>query len=242
MYLGLYGANPFSERNTVVRTFASALVVSLFLSGCAAHGQAARNRAERAQDHRELRQDSHERVDDWRDVAALETVLADFDRARAPVNASALATVDARLRHMLRAELAEGSGELARDRAEVRRDTREIRSDRREVRRDVADGRPGAYADDKHDLRDDRRDRRDDVRDANAEARSQAERLRIARELTTLEGRHGVTDLERKRVLIVELIQLARQEVRQDARETREDRRELREDRRETREDRRQGR
>lgn len=226
----------------MVRTFTSAFVVALLLSGCAAHGQAARNRAERTQDHRELRQDARERVDDWRDVAALETVLGDFDRARAPVNASALATVDARLRHLLRAELAEGSGELARDRAEVRQDNREARSDRREVRHDVAEGKPGAYADDKHDLRDDRRDRRDDVRDANAEARSQGERLRIARELAALEGRQSPADLNRKRVLIVDLIQLARQEVRQDARETSEDRRELREDRRETREDRRQGR
>lgn len=120
----------------MVRTFASALAASLFLAGCAAHAQPARNRAERAQDHRELRQDSHERVDDWRDVAALETVLADFDRARAPVNARALATIDARLRHLLRAELAEGSNELARDRAEVRRDNREIREDRRETRED----------------------------------------------------------------------------------------------------------
>jgi hypothetical protein len=224
----------------LVRTVASALFASLVLAGCAAHRQSARNRVERAQDHRELRQDSREHVDDWRDVAALETVLADFDRARAPVNASALATVDARLRHLLRAELAEGSNEQARDRAEVRRDNQEIRSDRREVRHEVADGRPGAYADDKHDLRDDRRDRRDDVWDANAEARSQSERLRIARELTALEGRLALADLERKRVLIVDLIQLARQEVRQDARETREDRRETREDRRETREDRRQ--
>jgi hypothetical protein len=226
----------------VFRTLISALVVSLFTVGCAAHGQAPRNHAERAQDRRELRQDSRERSDDWRDVASLEIVLADFDRARAPVNASALSAVDARLRHLLRAELAESSGEQARDRAEVRRDNQEVRSDRREVRRDVAAGRPGAYADDKHDLRDDRRDRRDDVRDANAESRSQADRLRIARELAAIEGRYAPAELERKRVLIVDLIQLARQEVRQNAHETREDRRELREDRRETREDRRQGR
>jgi len=225
----------------MLRTLSSALVVSLFTVGCAAHGQAPRNRVERAQDRRELRQDSRERADDWRDVASLETVLADFDRARAPVNASALAAVDVRLRHLLRAELAEGSGEQARDRAEVRRDTQEVRSDRREVGRDVAQGKPGAYADDKHDLRDDRRDRRDDVRDANAESRSQVDRLRIARALAALEGRSAPADLERKRGLIVELIQLARQEVRQDAHETREDRREIREDRRETREDRRQG-
>jgi hypothetical protein len=80
------------------------------------------------------------------------------------------------------------------------------------------------------------------VRDANAEARSQAERVRIARELAALDGRYAPVELQRKRVLIGELIQLARQEVRQDAREMHEDRRELREDRRETREDRRQGR
>jgi hypothetical protein len=224
----------------MLRTLTSALVVALFAVGCAAHAQAPRNQVERSQDRQELRQDSRERTDDWRDVASLETVLADFDRARSPVNTGALATVDARLRHLLRAELAEGSHELSKDRAEIRKDNQEVRSDRREVGRDVAQGRPGAYADDKHDLRDDRRDRRDDVRDANAEGRSQADRLRIARELAALEGRYALPELQRKRGLIVELIQLARQEVRQDGRETREDRREIREDRRETREDRRQ--
>jgi hypothetical protein len=49
--------------------------------------------------------------DPWRDVAALETGLADFDLARSPVNERALAAVDVRLRYMLRAELAEGSAE-----------------------------------------------------------------------------------------------------------------------------------
>lgn len=224
----------------MLRTLISALVVSLLAAGCAAHAQAPRNRVERAQDRQELRQDARERTDDWRDVASLETVLADFDRARSPVNASALHTVDARLRHLLRAELAEGSNELSKDRAEVRKDNQEVRSDHREVGKDVAQGRPGAYSDDKHDLRDDRRDRRDDVRDANAEARSQADRLRVARELAALEGRYAPAELNRKRSLIVELIQLARQEVRQDGSETREDRREIREDRHETREDRRQ--
>lgn len=224
------------------RTLASALVVSLFFLGCTAHSQTPRNRVERAQDHRALRQDARERTDDWRDVAAMEGVLAQFDQARSPVNAGALAAVDARLRHLLRAELAEGQTELARDRAEVRQDNREVRSDRREVRQDVAQGRPGALVDDRHDLRDDRRDRRDDRQDGRAEAHAQGDRLRIARELVSLEGRLALADLERKRVLIVDLLQLARQEVRQDVRETHEDRRELREDRRETREDRRQAR
>ncbi|MBN1209187.1 MAG: hypothetical protein JXB05_30295 [Myxococcaceae bacterium] len=224
----------------MARTLVPALLVSLLTAGSAAHGQAARNRAERAQDRRELRQDARESGDDWRDAAALEAVLAQFDQARSPVNASALAAVDARLRHLLRAELAEGQAELARDGAELRRDNRELRSDRRELREDRAEHRPGARADDRHDLRDDRRDRRDDRQDLRAEARSQEDRLRIARALVALEGRHALADLDRKRVLIVDLIQLARQEVRQDARETREDRRELREDRRETREDRRQ--
>lgn len=226
----------------MVRTLASALVVACFSAGCAAHGQVRRDQAEIAQDHREVRQDERNRAEDWHNVAAVEAVLADFDRARSAGNMNGLANVDARLRNLLRAELAEGNGKVARDRAEVRRDNGEARSDRREERRDVAEARPGASADDRRDLRDDRRDRRDDVRDAHAETRAQDERLRIAGGFSELDGRYAPADLDRKRALIVDLLQLSRREVRQDARETQEDRRELREDRREKREDLRQGR
>ncbi len=222
----------------MVRTLASALVIFCVAAGCAAHGQVRRDQAELAQDRHELRQDDRARADDWRNVALVEAVLADFDRARASGNANGLADVDARLRHLLRAELAEGSGKLARDRAEVRRDNSEIRSERREERRDVVEGRPVAYADDRRDLRDDQRDHRDDVRDARAENRSQDERLRIAGGFAALDGRYSPADLDRKRGLIVDLLQLSRHEVRRDAHETREDRRELREDRRELNEDR----
>jgi hypothetical protein len=220
---------------------ASACVAALLLLGSGAQAQLRRDRAERAQDRRELRQDTQERRDDHRDLQALEAVLARFDKARLQNDAAELAAVDSRLRELLHAELAESGGELARDRAEVRRDNREVRSDRREVRRDVAQGKPVAAADDRHDLRDDRRDRRDDRRDAHVEAATLTARQQIAHQLAALQGKTAPAELERKRVLIADLVQLARKEQVGNTRELREDRRELREDRRETREDRRQG-
>jgi hypothetical protein len=52
-------------------------------------------------------------------------------------------------------------------------------------------------------------------------------------------GSRRPADLQRMRMLIVELIRVAEQELQQGHQELREDRRETREDRRETREDRR---
>jgi hypothetical protein len=64
-----------------------------------------------------------------------------------------------------------------------------------------------------------------------------ARRRSIAQEYRGLMNRVDAPSLDRKRTLLVELIGIARAEVRQDKQETREDHKELREDRRETRED-----
>jgi hypothetical protein len=217
----------------------SALVVaSLFLAG-AAQAQDWRNRQERRQDRQEIRQDKREIRDDRRDLAELQTVLTRFDQAWAQRNEREMTSVENRLRELLHAELAESRAELQRDKAEVRRDNREVRGDRRELGRDELWGRPVAYADDRRDLRDDRRDRRDDVRDVRAEASSLRTRMAIARELFPLMGSRRVWELQRMRALIVELINVGQQEMRENHQELREDRGERREDRRETREDRR---
>jgi hypothetical protein len=223
---------------TLMNRLSSALFASLFLAG-AAHAQDWHNRQERAQDHRELRQDARATRDDRKDLADLQAVLNRFDNAWGQRNEREMAAVEGRLRELLREELAEGHAEMARDRAEVRQDNREVRGDRREVRRDEVWGRPVVTANDRRDMRDDRRDRRDDVRDARAEAASQRSRKVIAWELSPLMGSRRPADLQQERSLIVELIGLAQRELEQDHKEIREDRHELREDRHETREDRR---
>lgn len=195
----------------------SALFASLFIAG-AAHAQDWHNRQERAQDHKEMRQDVRAARDDRKDLEELQAVLNRFDAAWTQRNEREMAAVEVRLRELLREELAEGHAEMSRDRAEVRRD-------QHEVRRDEMWGKPVATADD-------RRDRRDDVRDARAEAASQRSRKVIAWELSPLLGSRRPADLQRVRSLIVELIGLAQRELQQDHKELREDQREMREDRR----------
>lgn len=161
---------------------------------------------EHARDRAELRQDRRELADDRRDAAWMEQLLARFDAARAGRARGALAAVENEALRTLDRERQEARAELARSHAEVRRDARD----------------PGA---DRRDLRDDRRDRRDDRRDL---ARVEA----IRSEFWSLRGRMDRRALDRKRSLLVEMVRLARAELREDHRELREDRREEREDRR----------
>lgn len=192
----------------------SALVAALLLAG-SAQAQSRYSPKERAQNRQEQRADRQEQRDDKRDLAALKAVLADFDRARAHKSDREMAAVEMRLKRLLSAELSEGRVELASDKAEARRSAKEVRH---------ADGRWESV--------DDRHDRRDDRRDVQAEAASQRARLRVARELDSLVGSRRASDLKRQRTLLVELINLGEQELRQNGQERREDRRERREDRR----------
>jgi hypothetical protein len=209
----------------------------LVLFGATALAQPVRNRNEKAQDRREVVQDKREMRDDQIDAMKLQAVTQRFERAVAARDMAALAQIDNEVRMLIAVEQREAAGELRRDNAEIRRDNREVRSDRREVAGDA----PGARkADDRRDLRDDRRDRRDDVRDRNVEAAGMQRRAGIANGWGALMGKQDPDSLAKKRAMLAELNQMARGELRQDAREVREDKRELREDRRETREDRRQ--
>lgn len=194
--------------------YSSALVAALLLAG-GAQAHDPRNQRERAQDRHEVRQDKRERRDDRRDVAALKEVLARFDAAWAGKREHEMMAVESRLRALVQAELAEGRVELAADKAEVRRSKHEAR-----------------HADGPHERRDDRNDLRDDRRDVRVEKASQRERVHVARQLSELVGSRRPADLKRQRALIVELIRLGEQELRQDGKELREDRREKREDRR----------
>lgn len=167
----------------------------------------AQSHMERAQDRHEVRRDSAQSADDRMDVAELERVLTRFDAARGRRNnAAEMAAVDNRLSELLRAELAEGRAEMAQARSETRQERGESRAENR-----------------------------DDVRDARVEAASLQARRTAARELNSLMGVRTQAQLNRKRELIVELVRLGKQEVRQDRQEQREDRKDVREDRRDAR-------
>ena len=220
------------------KAVAMALAVAGGLSGHAAFaGDVARDRMEKAQDRQEVRQDARQTVDDRLDVAKLEATLGELDRARATRRPAEVAAVDRRVMELMRAEAFESRMEMAQKANEVRKDNGEVRTDRREVRQDVAAGMPGKTVNDTRDMRDDRRDKRDDQRDLAKEQMQDARRRAITQEYRGLVNRVDQPSLDRKRALLVELIGLAKNEVRQDRQETREDHKELREDRRETRED-----
>ncbi|MBM7112728.1 hypothetical protein [Archangium primigenium] len=182
----------------------SLLVASLFFCAGAAQAQ---GRDNRGQKHQEAKQNKQELKDDRRDVRELREVLGQFDRAQARRDERAMREVEDRLRHLVRAELAEGSRELDKDRQEIRRD-----------------GRGGGW--------DDRKDRRDDVRDYQQERAMQSTRASVARELSGLVGQRGRRELDRTRTLIVQLIDMGQHEVQQTQQEIREDRRDDRRDHR----------
>lgn len=178
----------------------TALLAALLLSGSAyaQHRGHVPDRHEKRQDVREVR-------DDRRDLAELEDVLAQFDRARARRSEHQLAAVDSRLRALLREELHENRVELAKEKAEARRSERDVR-----------------HADNRWERRESVREAREDRRDVRVASQMLEQRQRIARELASLAGRMHPTELNRKRALIVELIDLARRELRESQKEVRE--------------------
>ena len=201
--------------------------------------QVAQDRREKAQDRRELGQDGRQIVDDARDIRRMQNLIGRFDRARAMGNGAELQAVDNEVRTVVAWELEEGRREQAQKNAEANRSVNEARGERREVVRDDRRGRPGEARRDRRDAKDDRRDARDDVRDAQKEAAQNQRRYQIAVELNGMAGRLDPGSLDRKRMLMVNLLREAGIEYRDDKKEAREDKKELREDRRETREDRR---
>lgn len=217
----------------------TSLFAVLTLSAVAS-AQPLRNRAEKARDRQDLRQDRRQTADDTMDAARAAQLLRDFDAAAAASDAPRLGAIDRQFNGYISSELRESRVESAQKNQEVREDNRELRGDRREVRRDVAQGKPLAAADDVHDTRRDQVNRADDVRDAANERLSRERLQAIQAQLATTAGRFDAGALAQRRQLYAELVGQARAEVAGDARETAEDHREQREDRRERREDRRQ--
>jgi hypothetical protein len=175
-----------------------------------AHAGDFRHPSEQARDRQELRQDVRESRDDHFDLRQVESLLARYDSARGRNSRHDLLRVEEELRGYVASELNETRRELAKDKQEARASAHEVRYD--------------GYR------RDDIRDHRDDVRDARQESRALQQTRGIAQQLNGLYGRMDSGSLARKRMLLADLVQMARTEQAQNRQEMREDWREARED------------
>ncbi len=184
--------------------------MALSLPALAHAGGPRGNHAEQVHDRQELRQDARETRDDHQDLRQVESLLARYDSARGRGARRDILQVEQELRGYVNAELNESHRELAQDKQEARSSAREVRHD--------------GYRSD------DRKDHRDDVRDVRQESRALQQTRSIAQELNGLYGRLDSGSITRKRMLIADLVQLARAETAQNRQEMREDRREARED------------
>lgn len=206
----------------------------------ASSAQPIRNRVERANDRKDLRQDRRQVADDARDLGAVSTFLAAYDLAVSKNDAVGIKAADAQFQGYLAREAVEANREVAQAQQEVREDRREVRSDRRELGQDLALGRrPGVVADDARDLARDKGNLADDKADAARERAARNRLFVIRTELAPLQGLVDPAATTKKRALYAEVVTLAQRDLQRTKVEQREDRRELREDRRETREDRR---
>ncbi|RKG98585.1 hypothetical protein [Corallococcus carmarthensis] len=175
-----------------------------------AGGPRGNNHGEQTRDRQELRQDARETRDDHHDLRQLESLLSRYDSARGRSARRDLLQVEDELRGYVASELSESRRELSQDKKEARTSAREVHHDGNRY--------------------DDRKDHRDDVRDARQESRALQQTRSISQELNGLYGRMDSGSLSRKRMLIADLVQLARAEQSQNRQETREDHREARED------------
>jgi hypothetical protein len=175
-----------------------------------AHAGDFRHPGEQARDRKELRQNARESRDDHFDLRQVESLLSRYDSARGRSARRDLLRVEEELRGYVASELNETHRELSKDKQEARASAREVRYD--------------GYR------RDDVRDHRDDVRDARQESRALQQVRGISQQLNGLYGRMDSGSLSRKRMLLADLVQLARVEQSQNRQESREDRREVRED------------
>lgn len=216
------------------------MAVTMMLVASMAGAQPVRDRIERAEDRRDLRQDRQAIADDRMDAARARAMLRDYENALASRDLPRLGAIDDAFRRHVGREIAESRAESRQAHQEIRQDQAELRGDRREIRRDLGRGRrPGVVTDDVRDRNDDRRDLADDRRDARAERMSRQRLEDIQGRLGALAGHFDPRSLGEKRALYTEVVMEAEAELRRDHQELREDRRELREDRHETREDRR---
>jgi hypothetical protein len=202
--------------------------------------QVPRDRAEKAGDRAQIRQDSARQQADAQQTAALKQLQGSYATAARARDAGAVAALDRQVVQMLDAEVAEGAREVQQGAAEQAQDRSESRSDRRETRSDAAIGGTGHRSnlgDDAWDRTRDVANRADDTADVQAKQASLARAQQLRAAYAPLSGRVDDASLSSKTQMIGELIARADAELAANAREQKEDVRELREDRREKRED-----
>jgi hypothetical protein len=172
-------------------------------------------------DRGELRHDQAEVSDDVNDLRWAESLQARFEEAWQRRDWNAVRRIEDGVARYLQQELGDARRNMAHDSGEARHDAAELHQDRREG--------------DRHEAREDVSKLRHD--------RAEAERDEaVLRRLTDLDQRfagvRGVTrrrEMEQKRDIIAELVNMARNELRHDEHDQRHDRRELREDVRDSR-------
>ena len=222
----------------VAVTLAAALLAP---TAFAQSAQQRRNKKEVHQDKRELRRDTAEAVDDWRDMGRARGFEQRLAAVRAASDWNALAALDAEVERFLLGERREAQREVAQAAGEVNRSAREALGSTREAREDARNGRSaGVRADSRRDARDDRRDTSDDLRDLQREKEGRAFLAKLHRDWRTVSGRFDPVSLDGRAAILAALVREQARELQRDQAEHREDKRELREDRREQREDRRQ--
>ena len=192
------------------------LMMAALLVGSVASAQSLRNRVEKANDRKGLRQDQRQLTDDRLDAVRAAKLLADYDAAASVYDAVRLGALDVAFNRHLAREIVESKVESAQAKQELRQDNRELRGDRRRL-----EGGAG-----------DRLDRADDRVDAVKERVSRERLLGIQAQLGGLSMRFDPPSISQKRALYSEVLGVAINELGRDKQEQREDRRELREDRR----------
>jgi hypothetical protein len=220
--------------------------------------QVAQDLKEKAQDHRNIRQDAVNVYVEQKDIDHLSDLVMHWNTLRAAnAGPDQLAGVQNEIAVELRRDLklssvqtVESSRKTRQARQELRRDRRDLRSDVQDVQAAQAAGGPAVASQERQELRDDLKDKRDDRRDAIKETRDRNQAAQILQQKREIAGRlcalqqqidaggKGVKELQqRQEGLLNQYLALSQKEVSMGLRQYVEDRQELREDRRETRED-----
>lgn len=153
----------------------------------------------------------HELYREWRDMKHMEELLVRFDGARARRDRAAQRNIDQEVAVALRTEIDETRRELGQALGEVRKE-------RGEIRADMAAGQHAEAREDKRDLQDAKWD--------VARERAQLVKLeKLSRDWERIRDRRSSVQVRRKRAILVELLEMAKMEVREDRREMREERR-----------------
>ncbi len=218
----------------------------LFMLPAGAAAQGKGKGKDRAGDRREIKEHNRELRDDRLDLTRLKTIRADFVRARKSKSRAKLRKIDSRLRELLGEEAKEGRKEVGDSRRDLRTDRRQhgVVADPKERRQHgvVADPverrQHGVVADPverrQHGVvaKPGQGATRDAKRDLRQESLAQLRLQQIRGEMGKLYGKYDRRSLNRRAVLMDELIEMAKLEKRRDRRELKQDRRERRDDRR----------